>query len=60
MEQTSLQIKEKIRKVNLSIYPSTLEKAKEISKEQGRSVSNFFRWVVDHFYKQYKDETDAQ
>ena len=43
---------EKIRKVNLAIYPSTLKKAREIATSEGRSVSNLFRWLIEIFYNE--------
>ena len=42
---------EKLRKLNLSIYETTFEKATLVAKAEGRSISNFFRWVVDSFYE---------
>lgn len=47
---------EKIRKVNLAIYPTTLKKAKEIANSEGRSVSNLFRWLIEVFYNQQLDK----
>ncbi len=55
--------KEKIRKTNLGLYPSTLSRAKELSKKQGRSLSNLLRWLVDSCYQQEllkENRTNAQ
>ena len=52
---------EKIRKLNLAVYPSTVMMAEELARQQGRSISNFIRWLIEVFYKEQfkqKDQSD--
>lgn len=49
---------EKIRRLNITVYPSTIIKAEELASEQGRSVSNFIRWLIDVFYSEQHQQKE--